>query len=38
MGLGLTAPAMLLLAHLVYGALVGAITGVEQYQPVRRNA
>jgi hypothetical protein len=38
LGLGMTAPVMLLLAHLVFGAIVGAITAIDEYQPVRRRA
>jgi hypothetical protein len=36
LGLGATAPAMLLLAHLVYGAIVGALISLDEYQPVGR--
>ncbi len=38
LGLGITAPVMLLVAHLVFGGLVGLICGPEQHQPVRRPA
>lgn len=38
LGLGAAAPVILLAAHLVYGALVGAIAGVDDVEPVRRRA
>lgn len=38
LGLGTAAPVMMLMAHLVYGALVGTITGTHQVDLVRRRA
>jgi hypothetical protein len=38
LGLGATAPVMLLLAHLVYGAIVGVLAPVDAIEPLRRRA
>jgi len=36
LGLGVSAPIMLLVAHLLYGAVVGSMVGTPEFQVVRR--